>query len=112
MQLLYFILCAYGLTQILVSGTIFDKIRPKHHFFSCPMCMGFWVGVLLWGINGFTELFNFEYNFVNPFVLGFLSSGTSYFITSIVGDFGFRSEMLNNVFNRNMAPNTGGRNVR
>ena len=30
----------------------------------CPMCIGFWVGVFLCGINKFTELFNFDCNFV------------------------------------------------
>ena len=29
------------------------------------MCMGFWVGVFLFGINAFTELFTFEYNYAN-----------------------------------------------
>ena len=66
MNLVWFILCAYGLTQILVYGSIFDKIRPKKtwlngfgELFHCPMCMGFWVGALLVGINGVTGLFTF-----------------------------------------------------
>ncbi len=29
MELLTFILCAYGLTQILVYGKIFSRLRPK-----------------------------------------------------------------------------------
>jgi hypothetical protein len=29
MDLLYFILCAYGLTQIIVYGKLFERIRPK-----------------------------------------------------------------------------------
>lgn len=29
MDLIYFILTAYGMTQIIISGTIFDKIRPS-----------------------------------------------------------------------------------
>ena len=65
MDLFYFILAAYGLTQILVYGSIFNKVRPPrqwlHGFgklFHCPMCMGFWVGTFLWGINRYTELWN------------------------------------------------------
>ena len=62
MSLIYFILCAYGLTQILVYAHIFDKIRPDRKFFKCSMCMGFWVGVFLYSINGYTDLFSFQYN--------------------------------------------------
>ena len=77
MDLIYFILAAYGLTQILVFGSIFNKIRPTKKWlngfgklFHCPMCMGFWVGIFLFGINGWTELFTFEHTIANYFVLG------------------------------------------
>tara|TARA_Y100001973_G_C5202140_1_gene338690 strand:+ start:2774 stop:3073 length:300 start_codon:yes stop_codon:yes gene_type:complete len=95
------------MTQIIVSGTIFDKIRPSkqwlHGFgkvFHCSICMGFWVGVFLWSINGLTELFSFEYNLFNPLLLGSLSSGTSYVFFTVVGDFGIRSEQITNVYHR------------
>jgi hypothetical protein len=107
MDLIYFILTAYGMTQIIISGTIFDKIRPSKEWlagtgqvFHCAMCMGFWVGVFLWSINGLTELFSFEYNLINPLMLGSLSSGTSYLLYTIMGDFGLRSEQMTNVFHR------------
>ena len=90
MQLLYFILCSYGLTLILVYGTIFDKIRPKHHFFHCSMCVGFWVGVFLFCVNGFTELFTFDYNLINALLLGWLSSGTSYVLSTLFNDNGLK----------------------
>jgi len=81
MELLYFVLAAHGLTQILVYGSIFDKVRPTDGWIgkllSCPMCTGFWVGVFLFGINGYTELFTYEYNLANLLILGWLSSGTS-----------------------------------
>ena len=93
MGLVYFILCAFGLTNILVYGSIFRKIRPKHHFFHCPMCEGFWVGVFLLVTNQFTELFMFEHTLYNAFVLGCLSSGTSYILAMLVGDKGVRSEI-------------------
>ena len=86
--LLYFVLCAYGLTSILVYGKIFDRIRPKHCFFHCPACMGFWVGTFLWSVNGFTELFTFDYNFMNVLLLGWLSSGTSYILSMLFADNG------------------------
>ena len=94
MELIYFVLAAYGLTQILVYGSIFNKVRPTKGWFgellSCPMCTGFWVGVLLFGINGWTELFTYEYNLVNLLILGWLSSGTSYIFNMVFSDKGIQ----------------------
>ena len=98
MELLYFILAAYGLTQILVYGAIFNRVRPSKKilggFFHCPMCVGFWVGVFLLGINAYTELFTFELNIANAFLLGCLSSGTSYVLSMLFGDEGLRYEYI------------------
>ena len=95
MQLLWFMLAAFGLTQILVYGKIFDKYRPTKEdyrgwgeIFHCPMCMGFWVGVFLFIVNGFTELFTFDYNLINLFICGSVSSGTSYAMNMLFGDYG------------------------
>jgi len=95
MGLVYFILAAYGFTQILIYGSIFNKIRPSKEWLSgfgklfyCPMCMGFWAGVFFFAINHFTELFTFEYKLANAFILGCLSSGTSYLLSVLVNDFG------------------------
>ena len=95
MELIYFIFTAYGLTQILLYGSIFNKIRPSKEWlsgfgklFHCPMCMGFWAGVFLFAINPFTELFTFEYKLANAFILGCLGSGTSYLLSVLVNDFG------------------------
>jgi len=94
MDLLYFVLTAFGLTQILVYGSIFDPIRPSNgklgELFRCSMCLGFWVGAFLFGINGYTELFTFEYTFTNLFILGWLSSGTSYILSMIFCDNGIQ----------------------
>lgn len=88
MSLIYFILCSYGMTQILVYGKIFNPIRPSHYFFHCSMCVGFWVGLFLWAINDHTELFTFDCSFVTAFMLGCLSSATSYVLNMIFGDDG------------------------
>jgi len=58
--------------------------------------LGFWVGIFLFGINGLTELFTFEYNFTNALLMGCLSSGTSYILCVLFGDNGFKTESLNN----------------
>jgi len=92
MDLIFFILCSYGLTLIITYASIFNNIRPKSKFFHCPMCIGFWVGVFLFAINGYTELFTFEYNIINAILLGGLSSGSSYFLAMIIGDNGIRHD--------------------
>ena len=100
--MLNFILAAYGMTFILVYGKIFEDVRPPKDYtkkwntlFHCPLCMGFWVGVFLFSINGFTELFTFDYNFSNAFICGCISSGTSYLLSMIVNDEGFRGQNKN-----------------
>ena len=100
MDLIYFVLTAFGLTQILVYSKLFDSIRPPKKvwrgFFHCPMCLGYWVGAFLFGINRWTELFTFEYNLVNFFILSWLASGTTYILTMFLSDFGFRLEVKKN----------------
>ena len=97
MELIWFILAAHGLTQILVYGKIFDLIRPTKDpdkmwtiLFHCSMCMGFWTGVFLFSINGFTELFSFDYNLINALLCGCLSSGTSYILSVLFDDDGLK----------------------
>jgi hypothetical protein len=94
MELLTFILCAYGLTQTIVYGKILNRVRPTKgtlgELFGCPMCMGFHVGWFLMLLSPFTELFNFDITVVNFFLLGWLSSGTSYVLNMIFGDEGIK----------------------
>ena len=92
MSFVYFVLCAYGLTQIIAFSSLLDPYRPKHHFFSCPMCLGFWSGVFLMLLNPFTELFTFDVSVINAFLLGCLSSGTSYALCMLISDGGFQIE--------------------
>ncbi len=93
METLYFILCSYGLTQILVYSRLLSKIRPGHYFFHCPMCMGFHVGWFLWAINGQTELFNYDYSIITGFILACISSGTAYIGNMMFGDSGINFKM-------------------
>ena len=94
MSLVSFILVSFGLTQILVYGSIFNNIRPTEGWigtlFHCPMCMGFWSGVFLWATNAYTELFTFDYSLLTGLLLGCLASGTSYVINMLFGDRGLR----------------------
>ena len=99
MELLYFALCAYGLTQILVYSDLplLKRWRPTKDsaggygkVFHCPMCMGFHVGWFLMLLSPFTELFNFDITVTNFFLLGWLSSGTSYVLNMVFGDKGIQ----------------------
>ena len=92
MSLIYFVLVAFGLTSILTQSKLFEKIRPKHYFFHCPQCVGFWVGAFLCSINQFTTLFSFDVSVFNFFLLGWLSSGTSYILNMVFGDNGVKHE--------------------
>ena len=97
MNLLHFVLAAYGMTFIIVHGSIFDSIRPDckswgglGKLFHCSLCMGFWVGVFLWGVSSMTELFTFSNSPITAFLCGCISAGTSYLLGMVVNDFGLK----------------------
>ena len=94
MELIYFILASFGMTQIIVYGKIFEKTRPTQgwlgELFRCSMCVGFWVGLIMYGISFHTELFNFDKGLATGFTLGCLSSGASYVLSTLFDDEGIR----------------------
>ena len=101
-SLIWFVLCVYGMTQILVYGKIFKNLRPSKkslsgfgEVFHCPMCMGFWIGVFFFGINRWTELFTYEYTLANLLILGCAGSGSSYILCTLFGDEGIKHEHTN-----------------
>lgn len=60
--LIYFILICYGLTSIVVQSKLFkpfrETIKIKSNFFgsllNCMMCFGFWVGLFVVSVLGFS----------------------------------------------------------
>lgn len=84
MEFIVFLLCSSGLTIILTKSKLFEPIRPKHYFFHCPMCMGVWIGMLLFLLSPFTELFTFDYTILTALCCGWASSVTSW-ILALVG---------------------------
>ncbi len=117
MSLLYFILVSFGLTQIVVYGKIFDKLRPKEgklgELFSCPMCVGFHVGWILWLLSGYTTLFSYDESLVTAFGLACLSSGTSYILNMLFGDCGFKIDLggKHETNNKNKMDDSSGRQL-
>ena len=100
-ELLIFGIASAGITFITVYGRIFNKIRPSKqsfkgmgHLFHCPMCLGFWVGAFLCGINDYTELFTFDHTVVNYFLCGAIGSAFSYAFATLFGDNGLRIEHI------------------
>ena len=98
MTFIWFCLISYGLTQILVYGKIFDPLRPKSgklgQLLECSMCTGFWVGLFLWSVKDYTQLFTFDDSFVTALLLGFASSAAAYIGNMVFGDSGLKIEHL------------------
>ena len=98
MTFIWFCLVSYGLTQILVYGKILDPIRPKSgklgQLLECPMCTGFWVGLFLWSVKDYTQLFTFDNSFVTGLLLGFAGSAAAYVGNTLFGDEGLKVEKL------------------
>jgi hypothetical protein len=84
--MLTFILACYGLTMILVYSKILNTVRPNWEVLKCTMCTGFWVGILMsfWLDTEFGGLIG-----------GFISSGTSYFISKLIDDDGILVKIKN-----------------
>ena len=98
MTFIWFCLVSYGLTQIIVYGKILDPIRPKSgklgQLLSCSMCTGFWVGLFLWSVKDYTQLFTFDNSLVTALLLGFAGSAAAYIGNMVFGDDGIKIEHL------------------
>tara|TARA_R110000765_G_scaffold98035_2_gene184280 strand:+ start:200 stop:529 length:330 start_codon:yes stop_codon:yes gene_type:complete len=92
MELIIWILAAYGMTQILVYGSIFDTprdwIKTNSTFFgdliSCVMCTSTWVG-FFFSLTFFSptlELVSIPYS--NFFFDGILASGSVWALNSFI----------------------------
>lgn len=94
MYLFLWAFMAYGMSTIIVYGSIFENqrnwIKSKSKFFgdliSCMLCTPTWVGFFLSIItDGLTnQLFNTHYKFVGIFLDGMFTAGIVWAINSIV----------------------------
>ena len=58
------------------------------------MCTGFWVGVFLWFVKDYTQLFTFDNSLVTALLLGFAGSAAAYIGNMVFGDDGIKIEHL------------------
>lgn len=76
---------SWSITNILVNGSILDKIRnyslvkikPLGKLLSCIMCSGFWVGLIVFLIFGDTHI-------TNTIIFAFMASGFSVILNSLI----------------------------
>lgn len=98
MNILLFLLIfgVYGVSNIIVYGSIFEKFRTAMFkvskflgtLFSCMMCTSFWVGVLI--SYGLLSLIGFSFSWLLIPILIFLGgffSGTTWIIHTIQESF-------------------------
>ena len=92
MEILIWILAAYGMSQILVFGAIFDKPRnwiTRHSTFfgdllSCMMCTSTWVG-FFFSLTFFSPTLTMvKIEYTNVFFDGMLASGAVWSINAII----------------------------
>lgn len=90
--LIFYIFCTYGMTSILLYGSIFDVIRPTKGFFGklfkCPLCMSFHVGWFIALLLNLSNMFDINLNVFDIFMFSCISSGTSYILCMLFNDFG------------------------
>lgn len=95
MDFLIYILVGWGITDILVNGSILDEIRNfflvriplLSKLFTCIQCSGFWVGIFLGGLSLLGTLETPLWDFTpvaRIFASGFLISGCSVIINSAI----------------------------
>lgn len=100
MELILFILLNYGISNIVVFGSIFngfreywDRVNPSFFgtLFSCMICFPFWSGVMvstLFHVTGFSVMSPFFSNglevlYLSIFFDACLSSGTTWLIHTL-----------------------------
>lgn len=92
MNLLLFIIAAYGMSNILVFGSIFNDIRTliikNSKFFGdliqCMMCTSFWVGAFIsFFVYSPTQLYNFTNYPLSIFFDACIASGAVWILHTV-----------------------------
>lgn len=90
MNLLLFLLICWGMTQIITTGKIFEPIRNYLNLevLRCSMCMGMWVGIIIFLGFWFCGIQLFPNIYIGSFFFGCISSAVSFFLMSVVKEDG------------------------
>lgn len=91
MWLLLFILICFGATNAIINNSYFNFLRNTNSkfinkMFSCSLCLGFWVGAIVFIIM--KRFCNVEFNFIpnniiSCVTMSFVSSGICYILCGI-----------------------------
>lgn len=90
--LIFWSFMAYGMTTILVYGSIFDNVRSwimkKSKFFgeliNCPLCTSTWVGFFLSAVLGSISSELFAIGFLGIFFDGMFTAGIVWALNSVI----------------------------
>lgn len=82
-DLICFVLCCYGMTEVICFGSIFDKVRKvlSWKFLKCPLCVGFHVGYINFFLFYLAGIELFPSFFIGWFIFACISSGVSYILS-------------------------------
>ena len=94
MDLIVFLLASYGVTNIVTSGKIFERLREwvdrrssiVGYWLHCPMCMGLWVGVSLSiaGLGAVSGIGKIRQDIIS----GFVASGWCWMVRVVMSRLG------------------------
>ena len=95
MSVFIWLITAFGISQILVYGGIFEPFRDwlerrskwLHELFSCMMCCGAWVGFALSFAWSPTSQSLLRLDYLNWFLDGMFASGGIWIINTLVSHF-------------------------
>tara|TARA_Y100000296_G_C5096460_1_gene217628 strand:+ start:372 stop:659 length:288 start_codon:yes stop_codon:yes gene_type:complete len=89
MGLIYFILSTYGISG-LISILNFRYIKKDWKILNCPYCLGFWVGLILFMSNSYTDLFNFNITILNALLISCIGGASTYILGVTIDDDGIK----------------------
>ena len=89
MELIYFILSTYGICGF-IAILNHRYLKRNVEFLECPFCMGFWVGLKVFLLSGFTDLITFDITIGNTILMAFIGGASTYILGTIIDDNGIR----------------------
>jgi hypothetical protein len=100
MNFIVFLMICFGITNSVTGGKLFEPLR-RFQVFRCPMCFGFWVGILVSAVGSYNiphvqvpdiEFIKSHDDFyitaINLVACGFISSGWCWILRVILHKLG------------------------